>query len=345
MLRKVGSWLLLAMVTGILVAGLKAAAVPAALLLGPLLAGIGFALSGAAMKPHKAAMLASYTIVGCLAAVAMGRTMGPELLRQLPYFLAMAGATLAVSALLGWGLARGGWFKGATAIWGLAPGGAAGMIAMAQERGDDVRMVAVMQYLRILTVTGSAIGLAHMLPGAATPFHPMGWFPPLDLIGLGETAALALTGAVAARLLRFPAGAILVPGLVGAALVAAGLAKPSVPPLLAAGAYAVIGWNIGLSFTRKTLASCARALPRIMVATFGLIGLCALLGLVVSVVCGVDWLTGYLATTPGGIDAILIIGATVPVDLPFILSAQVVRVLLVLLAGPTLAAYVARRLG
>lgn len=54
---------------------------------------------------------------------------------------------------------------------------------------------------------------------------------------------------------------------------------------------------------------------------------------------------GYLATTPGGIDAILIIGATVPVDLPFILSAQVVRVLLVLLAGPALVAPVARRLG
>lgn len=344
MKRKAGRWLLLAAVTIILVAGLKALSVPAALLLGPLLAGIGFALAGAKLKLPKMALLASYTIVGCLVAVAMGRTMGPGLLSQMPYFLAMAGGTLLASAGLGWVLAQRGWFQGATAIWGLAPGGAAGMVALAQEQGGDSRMVAVMQYLRILTVTGAAIALSHLLSGAAVPFHPTGWFPALDIWGVGQTLALAVAGGLVAWWLRFPSSAFLVPGLVGAALMAAGLASPSVPPLLAAATYAIIGWNIGLSFTGETLAGCARAMPRILVATFGLIGLCALLGLLVSVVCNVDWLTGYLATTPGGIDAILIIGATVPVDLPFILTAQVVRILLVLLAGPALVAFVARRL-
>lgn len=344
MLRKAALWLLLIALTGGLVAGLKAAGVPAALLLGPLLAGIAFALSGMKARPPKATLLASYTIVGCLVAVAMGRTMGPDLLGHLPAFLLMAGATLLISAGLGWSLARGGWFQGTTAIWGLAPGGAAGMVALAQEQGGDGRMVAIMQYIRILMVTGSAIALAHLLPGSAMSLHGAGWFPPLDLWGLGETAALALAGALVARWLRFPSGAFLVPGLTGAALMAAGLATPSVPPLLAAGAYAIIGWNIGLSFTKETLAGCALALPRILGAAIGLIGLCALFGLLVSAVCDVDWLTGYLATTPGGIDAILIIGATVPVDLPFILSAQVVRVIVVLLVGPAVASFVARRL-
>ncbi|MFV3129057.1 AbrB family transcriptional regulator [Niveispirillum sp. KHB5.9] len=344
MLAKGAQWLGLALLTGLLVAGLKAGDVPAALLLGPLLAGIGFGLGGVAIRPAKSAMLASYTMVGCLAAVAMGRTMGPALLVHLPAFLLMAASTLMVSAGLGWMLGKGGWFRGSTAVWGLAPGGAAGMVAMAQEQGADARMVAIMQYLRILMVTGSAIALAHFLTDGATPLHGSGWFPPLDAWGLGETAALALVGALVAHFLRFPSGALLVPGLVGAALVAAGLAKPSVPPLLAAGAYAIIGWNIGLSFTRSTLIDCAQSMPRIITAAIGLIGLCALLGLLVSLLCGVDWLTGYLATTPGGIDAILIIGATVPVDLPFILSAQVVRVLVVLLVGPAFASFVARRL-
>ncbi len=344
MLGKTALWLLLAAITAALVAGLKQGEVPAALLLGPLLAGIGFALSGAAIRPPKPALLVAYTIVGCLVAVAMGRTMGPALLGRLPLLVCMAGATLLASAGLGWLLARGGWFGGSTAVWGLAPGGAAGMVALAQEHGGDARMVAVMQYLRILAVTGSAIALAHLLAGDTLPLHGAGWFPPLNPAGLAWTLALALAGAIVARLLRFPSGAFLVPGLAGAALMAAGLANPTVPPLLAAAAYAVIGWNIGLSFTKETLAGCARALPRIVAATAVLIGLCALLGLGVSLACGVDWLTGYLATTPGGIDAILIIGATVPVDLPFILSAQVVRVLLVLLLGPALATFVARRL-
>lgn len=337
-------WLLLAGVTGLLVWGLKAQDVPAALLLGPLLAGIGFALSGAGARVPKSALLVAYTIVGCLVAVALGRAMGPQMLARLPLLLTAGAATLLTGTALGWLLARGGWFSGSTAVWGLAPGGAAGMVALAQEHGGDGRMVAVMQYLRILTVTGSSIALAHFLSGQTVPLHGAGWFPPLDTWGLGETAALALAGAIVARFLRFPSGAFLVPGLLGAGLMAAGLARPSVPPLLAAAAYAIIGWNIGLSFTRETLAGCIRALPRIMAATIALIVLCALLGLAVSALCGVDFLTGYLATTPGGIDAILIIGATVPVDLPFILSAQVVRVLLVLLLGPALATYVARRL-
>ena len=344
MRRRVLLWPLLAAVTGLLVWGLKAQDVPAALLLGPLLAGIGFALSGAGMPVPKSALLIAYTLVGCLVAVALGHAMGPQMLARLPLLLLAAAATLLSGTALGWGLARGGWFSGSTAVWGLAPGGAAGMVALAQEHGGDGRIVAVMQYVRILTVTGSSITLAHFLSGPAVPFHSAGWFPPLDSLGLGQTAALALAGALVARFLRFPSGAFLVPGLLGAGLMAAGLARPSVPPLLAAAAYAVIGWNIGLSFTRETLAGCIRAVPRILAATVALIALCALLGLALSALCGVDPLTGYLATTPGGIDAILIIGATVPVDLPFILSAQVVRVLLVLLLGPALATYVARRL-
>jgi uncharacterized membrane protein AbrB (regulator of aidB expression) len=72
-------------------------------------------------------LLLAYTIVGCLGAVAMGRTMGPSLLPHLPTFLLMAAATLLVSAGLGLILGKGGWFRGSTAVWGLAPGGAAGM--------------------------------------------------------------------------------------------------------------------------------------------------------------------------------------------------------------------------
>ncbi|WP_029013425.1 AbrB family transcriptional regulator [Niveispirillum irakense] len=342
-LVKGGQWLILVLATAVMVPGLKLVGVPAALLLGPLLVGIACGLAGFAIRPPKIALLCSYTMVGCLVAVALGSAVGPAMLAQLPVLLAIGGATLLASAGLGWVLARLGWFSGATAIWGLSPGGAAGMVALAQEQGGDGRMVAVIQYLRILMVTGSAIALAHMLTGPV-PTPPMAsWFPPLQMPGLLETMGLAALGVVVARLFRFPAGAFLVPGLAGAALIAAGLTRPSVPPLLAAAAYGFIGWNIGLSFTRSTLADCARALPRILAACLLLIGLCAGLGALVSLLCDVDWLTGYLATTPGGIDAILIIGATVPVDLPFILSAQVLRVLLVLLCGPALATYVARQ--
>lgn len=344
-MRKGGQWLLLGLLTAGLVAGLKAASMPAALLLGPLLAGIAFGLGGATVRPAKSVLLGAYTIVGCMVAVALGQAMGPAMLAWMPVFLLMAVSTLLISAGLGWGLARLGWFPGSTAIWGLAPGGAAGMVAMAQEQGGDGRLVAVMQYLRILMVTGAAIGLAHAMTGPSGTLPVADWFPPLEGRPLAETLLLAGLGGFVAYRLRFSAASFLLPGLAGAALIAMGLARPSVPPLLAAAAYALIGWNIGLGFTRSTLRDCVQAFPRILSAAFALIGLCAGMGLLVGIFCDVDPLTAYLATTPGGIDAILIIATTVPVDLPFILSAQVVRVLVVLLAGPPLAAFVARQRG
>jgi uncharacterized membrane protein AbrB (regulator of aidB expression) len=48
------------------------------------------------------------------------------------------------------------------------------------------------------------------------------------------------------------------------------------------------------------------------------------------------------AARPGGVDSILIIAASTPVDLPFILAAQVTRIILVLMVGPWAASRVAR---
>jgi hypothetical protein len=53
-------------------------------------------------------------------------------------------------------------------------------------------------------------------------------------------------------------------------------------------------------------------------------------------------LTAYLATSPGGADAVAIIAASSRVDLPFVMAMQIVRLLVALLVGPTLARTIAR---
>jgi uncharacterized protein len=57
---------------------------------------------------------------------------------------------------------------------------------------------------------------------------------------------------------------------------------------------------------------------------------------------GTDALTAYLATSPGGADAVAIIAASSPVDVSFVMAMQIGRLLLVILIGPTLARMVAR---
>ena len=59
---------------------------------------------------------------------------------------------------------------------------------------------------------------------------------------------------------------------------------------------------------------------------------------------GLDPLTAYLATSPGGADTVAIIAASTPVDVPFVMAMQTGRFLLVLALGPSLARLVARLL-
>ena len=58
---------------------------------------------------------------------------------------------------------------------------------------------------------------------------------------------------------------------------------------------------------------------------------------------GIDPLTAYLATSPGGLDSIAIIAATTPVDMSFIMALQTMRLILIILIGPTLSDFVAKR--
>ena len=70
---------------------------------------------------------------------------------------------------------------------------------------------------------------------------------------------------------------------------------------------------------------------------------CALLGLVLSAVTGVDRLTAYLATTPGGLFAVLATAAGSGSDVTYVLSVQVIRVFAILLLAPLLARLLQRR--
>jgi membrane AbrB-like protein len=109
-------------------------------------------------------------------------------------------------------------------------------------------------------------------------------------------------------------------------------------------AYITLGWSIGLRFTRQTLTQAARALPSIIAAISCLILACAGVALALTQVASIDPLTAYLATSPGGLDAVAIIAATSGVNIPFVMAFQTARLLLVIATGPALARFMARRL-
>jgi len=85
----------------------------------------------------------------------------------------------------------------------------------------------------------------------------------------------------------------------------------------------------------------AKALPRVLICTLALVLFCAGIGALLVVFAGVDPLTAYLATSPGGADSVAIIAASSKVDASFVMAMQMARLLAVLALGPAMARFVA----
>ncbi len=325
------------------VAVFEFARLPAALLLGAIGAAIGLSWFEARVKIPPWGFVIAQGFVGCLIARAITPAILMTILSRWPMFLFLIGAVIFFATALGFILARWKILPGTTAVWGSSPGAATAMVLMADAFGGDIRLVAVMQYLRVACVglTASLVARMWTASGGAAP-SAIEWFPPLEPLPFLATLALGAGGAILGLKLRIPAGALLAPLFIGAPLAATHLIAITLPPWLLAIAYALVGWSIGFRFTRETVIYAGRQLPTILASIFALIAMCGALAFALHEAAGTDALTAYLATSPGGADAVAIIAASSPVDVPFVMAMQVGRLLIVLLIGPSLARTIAR---
>jgi membrane AbrB-like protein len=344
-LPRAAQWTALIAISAVASAALEVVGLPAALLLGPMIGGVLLGSNGATVRPHRYLMYAAQAMVGCLVARSVTSDIVATFIKDWPLFLSVVLAVVLLSCFLGWAMARLQVLPGTTAVWGTAPGAASAMMVLAGEFGADARLVAFMQYLRVLFVAAVASIVALLWVGAPTGgAGHRAWFPEMHWLGFGETLLIAAVGGFIGAWLRIPAGALLIPMVIGSVLESSGLVAIVLPPWLLALGYAVLGWGIGLSFTRQSLVHASRALPVIVFSIAVLIGASGLLAALLVYFAGIDPMTAYLATSPGGMDSVVIIGAATHADLSFVMALQTVRFLIVLLVGPPLARFIARRL-
>jgi uncharacterized protein len=109
-----------------------------------------------------------------------------------------------------------------------------------------------------------------------------------------------------------------------------------VPPLLREIGFALIGLRIGLGFERDTLRQMARLLGPVAVSIAALLLVCFLLAWLLKLTANVSLLDAYLATTPGGIYAVLPIAYGSGANTTFVLAVQGLRLLLMMLAAPVI---------
>jgi membrane AbrB-like protein len=320
--------------------------VPAALLLGPMVGAIVLAMANGAVRIPLSLFFLAQGVLGCLIARSVPLSIFAEIGRNWPIFLLGVASVVAAAATLGGLLTRWRVLPGTTAVWGSSPGAASAMTLMAEAYGADIRLVAFMQYTRVLCVAVVASIVSRFwVAGSGAPVPEIIWFPAVGWVSFAETVALAGAGAVLGHRLRLPAGPLLVPLSLGVLLQDTGVVSIELPPWLLAMSYALIGWTIGLRFTRSILVHAARALPRVIASILTLIAVCGLFAAGLVLMVGVDPLTAYLAMSPGGLDSVAIIAASSTVDLPFVMAMQTARFLVVLVTGPSMARFIARRVG
>lgn len=337
------AWALMAASSAALTMLFSAAAIPAPFLLGPMLGGLGFALSGRRLRVPRPLFTVAQGVVGCLIASAVSPEVVLGLVKDWPALLFGAAYMVAASGCIGWAVARYGTLPGPTAAWGSSPGAASAMVSMAGEFGADVRLVATMQYVRVVGVAVTASLVTSLLVRLApeAPPSPLA-IPDWDMGWLAATLAVAILGAWLGRLARVPAGGLLVPLAIGIALNATGLGRLILPSWLLVCAYATIGWYIGLQFTRDSVSTSVRALPEIVLAAAAIIVLCGFEAWLLVLWLGLTPITAFLATSPGGIDTVAILAASGQADAGFVMALQTLRLLAVVALGPAIARWIAR---
>jgi len=337
-------WLALLALSVSIFAGWNALRLPAALLLGPMIGAIVLGVSGAKIQVPRIPFLGAQALIGAMVAKSITRSILVTFSHQYWLFCTVILGTLLGAAGIGWLISRMGLISGATAVYGTSPGAANAMVILGEAEGADARLVAFMQYSRVLLVALAAALVAHFwahVGNAHAPAAP--WFGPVPWDNLALVLILALIAQQFARALGLNAWALLGPMVLLSGLHAAGWLQIDLPRWLLAAAYACLGWHIGLGFRREALIHAGRAMPVVIVAALTLMGFCAVLAQCLVRFTGTDALTAYLATSPGGLDSIAIIASSTPqVDLSFVLALQSVRLLFVIGLAPFITRFVVK---
>ena len=336
---QLAAWAVLIGLTVMLTALLTNLSVPAAPLLGAIAAAVSLAVYGIRIKVKEILFSGSQCLMGCTIAASISIATLHDMLDNPALILTAVFSVIIFSVGLGWFITIKQILPGTTGIWGISPGAATAMTLMSEHFGGDIRLVALMQYLRLVMVAAIASLVAGCL--GFTAQAGTGWlesaFQPIRWQAFAQTAALALACLILARRIRSPIAYIMLPLLIGALLKNTGLIAISLPSWLMLVAYTLIGWNIGLRFTKPSFLYAMHVLPQIFASILLLIAMSAGIGVLLHIGANIDPLTAYLATSPGGVDSIAIIAVASGADMGFVMAIQTARLILVILLEPPLA--------
>jgi len=99
-------------------------------------------------------------------------------------------------------------------------------------------------------------------------------------------------------------------------------------------AFSLIGLQIGLRFTVETVRLLGRLTLSVLASITALLAACLGLAVVLAATTHATLLDAYLATTPGGLYAVLAVAFGAGADTTFVVAVQSLRVLAMVLIAP-----------
>lgn len=312
------------------------AGLPLGWLLGSLLASAGAALAGWRPLGHPVQLWPRFRsgfipVIG----VAIGASFSPQILEQAgawwPSLLSLCLFIPAVHALCFWLTLRDGRVDRVTAFFGTVPGGLIESVELGAERGADIAMLTMLQFLRLILViicvplaftllTGHAVGSASgAVMGGSETHEP------------GQLLILALAGALGALLglrLRLPAAIMTGPIFASGILHLLGLVQGAPPGWLIAVTQVVVGTSLGVRFAGLQRRHLLAALKLSLVNTGLALFLALVMALLLRSVQDQSAQAVFLAFAPGGIAEMSLIALSLDIGVVFVTAHHVLRIVL-----------------
>lgn len=333
-LRTVATTLAIATVGGALFA---IAGAPLAWMLGAMFVTTGVAMAGLAeLGVYPWLRTTMIAVLG----VMLGSAFTPDLLSQIPGWwpdvLALAVFIVVVTGI-GFAVFRfGAGYDTTTAYFSATPGGLSEMVIMGHEMGADIRTISLIHATRILVVVATIPVYFRVVEGLEIPALPrdVGSLIDIPLYEAVVLSACALLGVPLGRVSRVPAGALIGPMVLSAAVHLAGWSSAKPPAEIVAAAQVVVGASIGCRFAGLTMGDARRIISAGLVSGILMVIAAALAAYGLSDLLGRPAEVLVLSFAPGGLAEMALIALILGIDTAFVSAMHVLRIAMVVIGAP-----------
>ena len=231
-----------------------------------------------------------------------------------------------------------------TAFFCSTPGGFTAMTIIGHAMGGDIRTISLIQSMRVIsTIMVVPVWFALTQgydPHAAAAVDWAAGMSPVDgaiLIGCG------VGGIWLGRKLKLGGGALLGPLIVSVIVHLAGLTDAGPPESLVAVAQVVLGANVGARFVDTPVRRVVGTMGLGLLVSFAILAAAIVVAYAMQGPVGVPLASLMLALAPGGFPIMVLISLALDLDTAFVTSHHVLRMAFVVLVGPMVIRWMARR--